>query len=184
MRKFAFGWALLLVTAGCNENAREPQGEGSRQVSAVDAGTKLERGKYLASIMDCAGCHNRGSFSPQPGEGLLQGGTIGFEVPGMGVFYPPNLTPHPETGLGRWSEAEIATAVQTGRRPDGRMLAPAMPWPAYSALTEDDALALAAYLKSLPPSANQVPRPSPKQDAPRPYLTVAAPAAGSSPPPS
>jgi cytochrome c553 len=85
----------------------------------------------------------------------------------MGVFYGPNLTPDPETGLGTWSEAEIVTAIRTGQRPDGRMLAPVMPWMNLAALSDEDALALAAYLKSLPPVSNRVPGPvGPDQPAP------------------
>jgi cytochrome c553 len=94
------------------------------------------------------------------------------------VFYPPNLTSHPDAGLGRWSAQDIVRAVRTGVRPDGRQLAPAMPWHAYSALTDQDAAALAAYLKSLPPSPNRVPGPATKDTAPRPYLTIVPPATG------
>jgi mono/diheme cytochrome c family protein len=125
--------------------------------------------------MDCAGCHNMGSFSPKPEAGHLQGGTVGFEVPGLGVFWPPNLTPHPNAGLGRWSEPESVAALKRGKRPDGRQLAPAMPWPAYAALTDGDARAIAAYLKSLPPSDRRVPNPTQPITASAPYLTVKAP---------
>ena len=96
--------------------------------------------------------------------------------PGLGIFYPPNLTPDPETGLGGWSEAEIATAIRTGVRPDGRELAPMMPWRSYAALTDEDALAVAAYLKSLPPVRHAVPPPTgPDAKAPAPYLGVIMP---------
>jgi len=165
LRSTAFLLASAIITSAC-QRASEPSGQAL-----------IERGKYLAVIMDCAGCHNRGSFSAKPTEGHLEGGTIGFEVPGLGVFYPPNLTPDAETGLGKWSEADIIKAVKTGKRPDGRELAPAMPWHAYSALNDEDAKALAAYLKSLPPSQNAAPPPGPKEKAPRPYMTVAAPSA-------
>ncbi|HSE75357.1 MAG TPA: cytochrome c, partial [Dongiaceae bacterium] len=58
--------------------------------SAADAETPVERGAYLAHIMDCGGCHNTGAFTPQPNlETPLAGSDIGFEVPGLGVFYPP-----------------------------------------------------------------------------------------------
>lgn len=174
----AIASALLLSTIGCNSNRAESQApDGNTAAAAATPAALAERGKYLASIMDCAGCHNRGSFSPNPQQGPLEGGSVGFEIPGMGVFYPPNLTSHPETGLGRWSEADIVKAVTKGERPDGRMLSPAMPWHAYSALTDEDARALAAYIKTLPPVENQVPRPGPKEQAPRPYMTVAQPAA-------
>lgn len=169
--------ALLVataITASACQKTQTPTG-GTEGAAPVTQAALVERGKYVAKIMDCAGCHNRGSFSPKPEEGHLEGGTIGFEVPGLGVFYPPNLTPDAETGLGRWTEADIIKAVRTGQRPDGRELAPAMPWHAYSALNDEDAKALAVYLKSMPPVKNAAPAPGPKGKAPRPYMTVVAP---------
>jgi hypothetical protein len=169
--------ALLSVffAAGACHFEQRDSGSATQNQGAE---SRLERGRYLASIMDCSGCHNIGSFSPKPDEGYLQGGTVGFEVPGMGVFYPPNLTPHPQAGIGTFSEQDIVTAVRTGRLPDGRILAPAMPWHAYSHLSDEDALALATYLKSLPPSPHTVPGPSTPENAPQPYMTVAPPAKG------
>jgi mono/diheme cytochrome c family protein len=166
--------SALLLVAGCGSEADQP---GQDKAAAASADL-VERGAYLVQIMDCAGCHNQGSFSAEPQKGPLAGGTVGFEVPGLGVFYPPNLTPHPETGLGRWSDQDIIDAVRRGTRPDGRELSPAMPWRAYAALSDEDARALAAFLKSLPPAEHQVPAPSATEGAPRPYLTVVAPAAG------
>ena len=103
----------------------------------------------------------------------LAGSTIGFGAPGLGIFYPPNLTSDPETGLGDWGEADIVKAVRTGERPDGRELAPMMPWRSYAVLTDEDALALPAYLKSLPPVRHAVPPPTGADEkAPAPYLGV------------
>ena len=136
--------------------------------TAHAADVTLERGKYLAAIMDCGGCHTQ----PDPALALA-GSDIGFHVPGLGYFYPPNLTPDKETGLGAWTEAEIIRAVRNGERPDGRQLVPVMPFPAYSALTDDDAVALARYLLSLTPvSFPDEPGPTSEADpAPGPYLT-------------
>lgn len=136
----------------------------------------IERGAYLARIMDCAGCHTPGIFAGKPDFARMLGGSeIGFQLPGLGIFYPPNLTPD-ATGLGAWSEAEIVTAIRTGMRPDGRMLAPVMPWHSYAALTDEDAGALAAYLKTLPAVKHQVPAPvGPEAKPSAPYLTVVAP---------
>jgi hypothetical protein len=93
----------------------------------------------------------------------------------MGVFYPPNLTPDAETGLGKWSDAEIITAFTTGMRPDGRQLAPMMPWMSYAHINADDASALVAYLRSLPPVKHKVPGPFAASDKPAaPYFTVIA----------
>lgn len=135
------------------------------------------RGEYLSRIMDCGGCHTPGALAGQPdARRSLAGSAIGFGVPDLGVFYPPNLTPDRETGLGAWSEADIVRAVRTGVRPDGRVLAPVMPWHAYAALTDADARALARYLRSLPPVRHEVPRMAGAGETPpAPYLTVVVP---------
>ena len=144
---------------------------------AAGAESPVERGEYLAHIMDCGGCHNTGAFTPQPNlETPLAGSAIGFEIPGMGVFYPPNLTPDDETGLGKWSDAEIIAAITTGMRPDGRQLAPMMPWTSYAHINADDAAALVAYLRSLKPVKHKVPGPFGAGEKPAaPYFTVVAP---------
>lgn len=145
--------------------------------TSASAETAVERGQYLARIMDCGGCHNTGAFTPQPNlETPLAGSDIGFEMPGMGYVYPPNLTPDEETGLGKWSDAEIITAFTTGARPDGRQLAPMMPWMSYAHISADDAAALVAYLRSLTPVQHKVPGPIAAGGKPTaPYFTVAAP---------
>lgn len=134
------------------------------------------RGAYLARIMDCGGCHTPGAFTGKPNAEMeLAGADVGFAVPGLGVFYPPNLTPDPETGLGNWTEEEIVTAIRTGARPDGRELV-VMPWRSYAALSDEDASALVAYLKSMAPVTNAVPQPTGADEkAPGPYVTVMMP---------
>jgi mono/diheme cytochrome c family protein len=141
------------------------------------AESTVERGRYLATIMDCGGCHTPGALTGQPDMAHALGGSaVGFEIPGVGVFYPPNLTSDKEAGLGNWSEDEIITAVRTGVRPDGRELAPVMPWHSYGALTDADAKALAAFIKTLPPFPQKAPGPfGPNERPTAPYLTVAMP---------
>jgi len=141
------------------------------------ADAALDRGAYLARIMDCGGCHTPTGPDMAPDETrFLAGGAFGFGLPGLGVFYPPNLTPDMETGLGAWSAAEIVAALRTGVRPDGRELAPIMPWRSYAAITDEDAQALARYLKSLTPIVNAVPGPvADGAAAPAPYLAMVLP---------
>jgi mono/diheme cytochrome c family protein len=135
------------------------------------------RGEYLVAIMDCGGCHTPGVFLGKPDMARSLGGSeVGFQIPGLGIFYPPNLTPDPETGLGRWSEADIIRAVRTGVRPDGRQLAPVMPYHSYSKLNDADAQALARYLKGLKPVRHQVPAITGASEKPTaPYLAVVMP---------
>src|SRR5687768_12332052 len=145
--------------------------------SSAGAETLVARGQYLAHIMDCGGCHHTAAFTPQPNlETPLAGADIGIEIPGMGVIYPPDLTPDQETGLGKWSDAEIIAAFTAGMRPDGRQLSPAMPWISYAHITADDATALVAYLRSLKPVKHKVPGPFAAGDKPTaPYHSVVAP---------
>jgi mono/diheme cytochrome c family protein len=127
---------------------------------ALSDDAAIERGRYIVSFAGCGDCHTPGYFLGQPDQTrALAGSDVGFEIPGLGKFYGRNLTPDVETGLGAWSEAEIVTALRTGMRPDGRQLSPAMPWMGYASLTDEDAFAVATYLKSLPPVSNAIPGP-------------------------
>jgi mono/diheme cytochrome c family protein len=137
----------------------------------------VKRGEYLATIMDCGGCHTPGHLLGKPDMSrFVAGGDVGFQIPEVGIFYPPNLTPDAETGLGKWSKADIIKAVTKGERPDGRILAPIMPWHSYGRLTSQDADSLASYLKSLKPISNKVPSITGPRDKPSSlYMTVITP---------
>jgi mono/diheme cytochrome c family protein len=120
----------------------------------------LARGAYLARIAGCVGCHTpRTPTGDVVEDRLLSGGDHAIAAAGnRGRFYPPNLTPDMETGLGAWQPDDIVKAVKTGTTPDGRVLSTAMPWRTqYGQLSDSDAMAIAAYLKSVPPIRNSVP---------------------------
>jgi mono/diheme cytochrome c family protein len=142
-----------------------------------DGGDKVPRGKYLVTVISCGDCHTPGALMGKPDMTRnLAGSDIGFFVPESGYFYGPNLTPDKATGLGKWSEDEIVTAIRTGKRPDGRMLSPVMPWKSFASLTDDDARAIATYLKSLAPISNKVPGPFGAHETPTSfYMPVLAP---------
>lgn len=126
---------------------------------ASAADPQIARGRNLASFAGCFDCHTPGySFGKPDMARYLGGSDVGFEIPGQGVFVGSNLTPDNETGLGTWTIEQIVAALQTGVRPDGRILAPIMPWRSFAKLTRQDARAIAVYLKSLPPLAHKVPR--------------------------
>lgn len=94
----------------------------------------------------------------------------------MGVVYPANLTPDPETGLGKWTDQELVRAIRQGQSRDGRALAPVMPWPSYSVLSNADMRAIVAFLRSVSPVRFQVPaRVGAGQKPSAPYLTVVTP---------
>ncbi|MGH6984468.1 MAG: c-type cytochrome [Stellaceae bacterium] len=130
---------------------------GVTTTQAADSSSQVARGKYLVTIGSCNDCHTAGYFFGKPDMAHQLGGSdVGFAIPGLGVFVGPNLTPDKETGLGKWTTKQIITALTTGKLPDGRVLAPVMPYEAYAHMTHADALAIVAYLKSLPPVSHKV----------------------------
>ena len=86
----------------------------------------------------------------------LGGSDVGFEIPDLGVFPGRNITPDKETGIGNWTDEQIATALIWGQRPDGRQLAPIMPYASFTHMTKDDVAAVVAFLRSIPPVKNEV----------------------------
>jgi mono/diheme cytochrome c family protein len=142
----------------------------------ASAESQIARGKYLVIIAGCSDCHTPGSLMGKPDTARFLGGSdVSFVIPGLGAFPGRNLTPDKETGLGTWSTKQIITAMTTGVRPDGRMLAPIMPWEALSKLSKSDARAIAAYLKSLKPVKNAVPGPFGPSETPTTFVMTILP---------
>jgi mono/diheme cytochrome c family protein len=108
-----------------------------------------KRGEYLAKAGGCLGCHTQDKEKAAP----FAGGRA-LKTP-FGTFYGPNITPHPEAGIGRWSEADFMRALREGRRPDGSNYFPAFPYPSFTLITDADLRDLWAYLRSLPPNARR-----------------------------
>lgn len=123
----------------------------------AQAETPVERGRYLVTMGGCNDCHTPGYFFGKPDQNRILGGSdVGFVGPDHGTYVGPNLTPDAQTGLGNWSPDDIVTAIRTGVTPEGRELAPVMPWRRFAGLQKSDAYAIAAYLKSLPAVSNKV----------------------------
>jgi cytochrome c553 len=113
----------------------------------------VARGEYIVrNVAVCGSCHSADEHNP---DGPLSGGRE-FRDWRIGIARASNLTPDRETGLGTWSDAEIVRALRNGERKDGRLLAPVMPYGWFHEMSDDDALAVARYLKSLAPVRNQV----------------------------
>jgi mono/diheme cytochrome c family protein len=173
-RPFLNAWFVACLLAGLAVLAL-----CTASTAAMD---EVARGKYLVSFGGCNDCHTPGYLTGKPDMSkFLAGSDFGFDVPGSGIFVGRNLTPDKETGLGNWTTEEIVTALQTGVRPDGRTLAPIMPWRAFANLTKSDARAIASYLKTLPPVHRQIPGPFGVGERPTvPRMTLVQPDAASS----
>jgi mono/diheme cytochrome c family protein len=107
----------------------------------------LENGKLLYNIGGCISCHASEADAAVPAGGKP------LPTP-IGVLYPPNLTPDPETGLGTWSNVDFVNAMQKGLSPSGSHLIPAFPYTSYAHMKVEDVLDIKAYLDSLPPVKN------------------------------
>jgi mono/diheme cytochrome c family protein len=116
---------------------------------ALAQASLVERGAYLARAADCMACHSTKDGKPYAGG-------LGFKLP-FGTLYSTNITPDKETGIGNYSDQDFLNAVHRGVRRDGARLYPAMPFTSYTHMTDDDALAIKAYLFSLPPVRAAVP---------------------------
>ena len=131
--------ALLLLAA-----------PGSAPASATAQGDP-KRGEYLAKAGGCLGCHTGKQNDASP----FAGGRA-LKTP-FGTFHGPNITSHPEAGIGRWAEADFVRAMRRGERPDGANYFPVFPYPSFTQMTDIDLRDLWAYVRLLPPSsrANQ-----------------------------
>lgn len=105
-----------------------------------------KRGEYLAAAGGCVGCHTEDRK-----DAVRFAGGRALETP-FGTFHGPNITPHPEAGIGRWTEADFVRAMRQGVRPDGANYFPAFPYPSYTKISDADLRDLWAYLRTLPPS--------------------------------
>jgi mono/diheme cytochrome c family protein len=116
--------------------------------SAIPAGYTADagRGEVLYHAGSCFACHRAAEGQA---DAALPSGGAPLKTP-VGVFFPQNITPDDETGIGRWSALEFVNAMTRGVAPDGRHYFPAFPYAAYRAMTLPDLLDLRAYLMSLP----------------------------------
>jgi mono/diheme cytochrome c family protein len=153
-RLLSSGLALLIATPAAAQTSEQ----------------MVERGRYIVeNVAVCGHCH-----TPQRLENDIQvfipdmhlaGGYVSNNFAGRTVG--PNITQDPETGIGRWTDAQIATAIRDGRRPDGSLIGPPMPIAVYRQISDTDVAAIVAYLRTVPPvrhvvekSVYQIPLPA------------------------
>jgi mono/diheme cytochrome c family protein len=109
-------------------------------------------GKILYDAGGCVSCHASASVEDR----IHLGGGKPLKTP-FGIFYPPNISPDPQDGIGRWTEAQFIRAIREGTAPDGSPYYPAFPYTSYRHMSPDDAADLFAYLLTLPPVSGKAP---------------------------
>jgi mono/diheme cytochrome c family protein len=127
---------LILAAAGATHAAADEQ--------SFD---QISRGRYLATLGDCAACHTVPGGKPYAGGRPL--------VTPFGTMLASNLTPDRETGIGAWTDDQFVAALRDGSTPRGHLY-PAMPYANYTKMTRDDELAIRSYLATLEPVYNRV----------------------------
>ena len=172
-----------------------PLERATAQPKSASAPDLVARGKYLVTTSACHDCHTPvtdGPNGPEPDmTRMLSGHPQGLEMPPApvlppgpwavavagtstawsgpwGVSFTANLTPDPETGLGRWTLRNFVDTIRSGRHMGrGRPILPPMPIPMYKHFTDEDLAAVFAYLQSIPAINNRVPEPLPPATADR-----------------
>jgi mono/diheme cytochrome c family protein len=165
LRRLALAFACLVVIFVVGVSARfygfAPVARAAPSVKAPSTPEAVARGKYLAEhVTLCRSCHSQ-SDSRMPGQPVVAGrefaGRDFYEIHDAGFpgrIRAPNLTSDPTTGIGRFTDGELLRAMREGIGRDGRALF-MMPWQKFAeALSDDDALAIIAYLRTLPPIVN------------------------------
>lgn len=124
----------------------------------------VARGEYLVELLGCGACHTDGALAGDPDfERSLAGSQTGIAYTdplgekNPGVIYPPNITPDDDTGIGTWTDLQIANAIRAGiGRHAGRRIA-WMPWQGYARISDDDVDAIVSYLRSIKAVRHKVP---------------------------
>lgn len=185
----------LLAAGGCAHEGREDPLAAFEEVDAVtiiDApsprpGTyapadreRVLRGEYLVELLGCGACHTDGALRGEPdSRRSLAGSRVGIayesplDIRYPGIVYPPNITPDVQTGIGTWSDRQVAEAIRAGVGRHGSRRIAMMPWQGYAQLSNEDVAAIVAYLRSLEPVYHEVPaevRPGERASAPFVYF--------------
>jgi len=138
-----------------------PVSRSAPQMTAPTDAETVARGEYLFKYsLNCWDCHgSQDSNSPdEPQAGGREFDMTNVGLPGgFGYVYASNITSDPETGIGTWSDGELVRALREGLDPEGYLIFPIMETEWWNSLSDEDALALVAYLRSLPPVRNDVP---------------------------
>ena len=146
----AVGWQVVLGPSARKVTDRKFEPSPAR----------LARGEYLTSVAACFHCHSDHDFS-SPGYPIPEGRRgAGWEmpIPELGSMVARNITSDPETGLGNWTDDEIARAIQEGVSRDGSALFPVMPYMNFRNLDDEDLASIIVYLRTVPPVRQERPK--------------------------
>ena len=188
MKRIPLEYAILAVAVAATAAVALPAHAQSTDKTTETTAEKLARGKYLVTVAGCNDCHTpwvMGPKGPEPDMNrMLSGHPESAALPPApkpegpwivaasatntawsgpwGVSYTANLTPDPETGLGKWTQRNFTETIRTGRHMGrGRQVLPPMPIPMYRNFTDTDLEAIFSYLKTIPAIRNRVPEPLP-----------------------
>lgn len=170
---------IAAIAAACTPTPNRTIPEGLQEVQAVTVlktpqprpealdgpdAAQIKHGRYLVELIGCGACHTDGAIIGEPNAGRLLAGSkvgIAFTSPlhdeHPGVVYPPNLTPDPATGLGGWTDEQIAASIRAGARQHGSGKLIVMSWPLYQGMSDADVNSIVAYLRSIPAVEHKVP---------------------------
>ncbi|WP_185983623.1 cytochrome c [Aureimonas mangrovi] len=151
-RAVAIGASVVVVAAGAVWALALPQRLPPEAVAAEGSGD-ARRGRVVFNAGGCASCHMSGGDAEAP----ELGGGEALET-AVGTFHGPNISPHETDGIGAWSLADFANAMQRGVAPGGQHLYPAFPYTSYARMTPGDVADLHAFLLTLPPVEGRAPQ--------------------------
>lgn len=148
LKKLSLGLLTLAVIAGCNSDSVSTESNFASDSSAQAAAAGLSHGEYVARLGNCVACHSTPEGAP------LAGG-LKMAVPLLGNIYATNITPDQQTGIGTYSFEEFDRVMRTGVAKDGHRLYPAMPYPSYAKMSEQDMRALFDFVMNEVEPVNQ-----------------------------
>lgn len=159
----AGGLTLAVSSALAYLVLRQPAAAPAPEITVEMTEARIARGRHLfTEVADCQNCHSERDYSRFGGPVVAGRLGAGQRFPASlglpGNVVAPNLTPDPETGLGRWTDGEKIRAIREGVSRDGHALFPMMPYGSYRQMSDEDVYALVAFLNSLPPVRNELPR--------------------------
>jgi hypothetical protein len=156
---------IVALDAGIGYFAlRKPEQVPASSIKVAMTPERIVRGKYIfETLADCDGCHSERDFTRVGGPVVLsgrgKGNVLSSLIRGLpGTVVASNITPDPETGIGRWTDGEKIRAIRDGVDREGRALFPMMPYVGFRKMSDEDVESLVAYLDQLPPVKNPLPQ--------------------------